>query len=160
MTDLIEVVLDLPAGLKRAFADREVYLSDTETTAEDLQWSSGRIGDFGADNRRHRTHAAPYLRYSQPPRRRDGLTRRYAAFAYGITEIIKDIVTSDKSILLLGRPGVGKTTLLREAARVRGDQSAPSSSTPATRSSATATFPPCHRRAAAHARWNRPCSTR
>ena len=122
VTDLIEVVLTW-AGCPKRFADREVYLSDTETTAEDLQMVIGRIGDFGADNRAgiERTlHRISAIRN----RRGDviGLTCRVGRAVYGTIEIIKDIVTSDKSILLLGRPGVGKTTLLREAARVRGDQ--------------------------------------
>ncbi|NLE50486.1 MAG: AAA domain-containing protein [Chloroflexi bacterium] len=123
VSDLIEVVLDLGRLPEARFADREVYLSDTETTAEDLQMVIGRIGDFGADNRAgiERTlHRISAIRN----RRGDviGLTCRVGRAVYGTIEIIKDIVTSDKSILLLGRPGVGKTTLLREAARVRGDQ--------------------------------------
>jgi len=123
VSDLIEVVLDLGRLPEARFADREVYLSDTETTAEDLKMVIGRIGDFGADNRAgiERTlHRISAIRN----RRGDviGLTCRVGRAVYGTIEIIKDIVTSDKSILLLGRPGVGKTTLLREAARVRGEQ--------------------------------------
>jgi stage III sporulation protein SpoIIIAA len=80
------------------------------------------VGDFGADNRAgiERTlHRISAIRNRKG--RIIGLTCRVGRAVYGTIEIIKDIVLSDKSILLLGRPGVGKTTLLREAARVRGE---------------------------------------
>jgi nucleoside-triphosphatase THEP1 len=41
---------------------------------------------------------------------------------YGTIGIIEDLVESSQSVLLLGRPGVGKTTLLREAARVLAEK--------------------------------------
>jgi stage III sporulation protein SpoIIIAA len=121
--DLIEVVMDLGRLPEARFTNGESYLSDTEVTLEDLQAVITQIGNFGADNRAgiERTlHRISAIRN----RRGDviGLTCRVGRAVYGTIEIIKDIVTSDKSILLLGRPGVGKTTLLREAARVRGDQ--------------------------------------
>ncbi|HXF61254.1 MAG TPA: AAA family ATPase, partial [Caldilineaceae bacterium] len=121
--DLIEVVMDLGRLPEARFTNGELYLSDREVTLEDLQSVIGQIGSFGADNRAgiERTlHRISAIRN----RRGDviGLTCRVGRAVYGTIEIIKDIVTSDKSILLLGRPGVGKTTLLREAARVRGDQ--------------------------------------
>jgi stage III sporulation protein SpoIIIAA len=121
--DLIEVVLDLGRLPEARFSTGEAYLSETEITLEDLQQAIAKVGDFGADNRAgiERTlHRISAIRN----RRGDiiGLTCRVGRAIYGTIDIIKDIVTSDKSILLLGRPGVGKTTLLREAARVRGDQ--------------------------------------
>jgi stage III sporulation protein SpoIIIAA len=123
LADLIEVVLDLGRLPEARFSNGEAYLSDTEITSEDLQQAIAKVGDFGADNRAgiERTlHRISAIRN----RRGDiiGLTCRVGRAIYGTIDIIKDIVTSDKSILLLGRPGVGKTTLLREAARVRGDQ--------------------------------------
>jgi stage III sporulation protein SpoIIIAA len=123
LADLIEVILDLGRLPEARFSNGEVYLSDTEITDEDLQQAIAKVGDFGADNRAgiERTlHRISAIRN----RRGDiiGLTCRVGRAVYGTIDIIKDIVTSDKSILLLGRPGVGKTTLLREAARVRGDQ--------------------------------------
>ena len=51
-----------------------------------------------------------------------GLTLRVGRAVYGTMEIIRDVVESGRSILLLGRPGVGKTTLLREVARVLADE--------------------------------------
>lgn len=123
LSDLIEVVMDLGRLPEARFSNGELYLSDLEVTAEDLQSVISQIGSFGADNRAgiERTlHRISAIRN----RRGDviGLTCRVGRAVYGTIEIIKDIVTSDKSILLLGRPGVGKTTLLREAARVRGEQ--------------------------------------
>lgn len=123
LADLIEVVLDLGRLPEARFSTGEAYLSETEITTEDLQQAIARVGDFGADNRAgiERTlHRISAIRN----RRGEiiGLTCRVGRAIYGTIDIIKDIVTSDKSILLLGRPGVGKTTLLREAARVRGDQ--------------------------------------
>src|SRR3954469_23535799 len=123
LADLIEVILDLGRLPEARFSNGEAYLSDTEITTEDLQQAIAKVGDFGADNRAgiERTlHRISAIRN----RRGEiiGLTCRVGRAVYGTIDIIKDIVTSDKSILLLGRPGVGKTTLLREAARVRGDQ--------------------------------------
>jgi stage III sporulation protein SpoIIIAA len=121
--ELIEVVMDLGRLPEARFTSGETYLSKTEVTHEDLQMAIDRVGDFGADNRAgiERTlHRISAIRN----RRGDiiGLTCRVGRAVFGTIDIIKDIVTSDASILLLGRPGVGKTTLLREAARVRGDQ--------------------------------------
>ena len=123
LADLIEVILDLGRLPEARFSSGETYLSETEITSEDLQQAIAKVGDFGADNRAgiERTlHRISAIRNRQGDI--IGLTCRVGRAVYGTIEIIKDIVTSDKSILLLGRPGVGKTTLLREAARVRGDQ--------------------------------------
>ena len=121
-SDLIEVVMDLGRLPEARYSNREVYLSDTEITAEDLEMVIARVGDFGADNRAgiERTlHRISAIRNRRG--RIIGLTCRVGRAVYGTIEIIKDIVMSDNSILLLGRPGVGKTTVLREAARVRGE---------------------------------------
>jgi stage III sporulation protein SpoIIIAA len=121
--ELIEVILDLGRLPEARFTWGEQYLGNDETTAEDLQTTIDRVGNFGSDNRAgiERTlHRISAIRNRKG--KVIGLTCRVGRAVYGTIEIIKDIVTSDKSILLLGRPGVGKTTLLREAARVRGDQ--------------------------------------
>jgi len=121
--ELIEVVMDLGRLPEARFTDGEVFLSSEEITADDVRDVIEKIGDFGADNRAgiectlHRISAI---------RNRKGvvigLTCRVGRAVYGVIDIIQDIVLSDKSILLLGRPGVGKTTLLREAARVLSEK--------------------------------------
>jgi len=121
-SDLIEVVLDLGRLPEARFTQGELYLSDSEVTSDDLETVIANIGDFGTDNRAgiERTlHRISAIRNRKG--KIIGLTCRVGRAVYGTIEIIKDIVMSDKSILLLGRPGVGKTTILREAARVRGD---------------------------------------
>lgn len=117
--DLLEVVMDLGRVPEARFVDREVALSTEEVTREDLDFVISRIGEFDADNRAgiERTlHRISAIRN----RRGDivGLTCRVGRAIYGTIDIIEDIITSGRSILLLGRPGVGKTTMLREAARV------------------------------------------
>ena len=120
--ELIEVIMDLGRLPEARFTVGELYLSDSEITADDLQSVIDQIGDFGSDNRAgiERTlHRISAIRNRKG--KIIGLTCRVGRAVFGTIEIIKDIVMSDKSILLLGRPGVGKTTILREAARVRGE---------------------------------------
>lgn len=122
-SELIEVIMDLGRLPEARFSQGEMYLSETEVTIDDLQMVIDQIGDFGSDNRAgiERTlHRISAIRNRKG--KIIGLTCRVGRAVYGTIDIIKDIVMSDKSILLLGRPGVGKTTLLREAARVRGDE--------------------------------------
>jgi stage III sporulation protein SpoIIIAA len=117
--NLLEVILDLGRLPTARFVDREVVLSATDVPREDIDFVVERIGDFDADNRAglERTlHRIAAIR-----NRRGhivGLTCRVGRAVYGTTDIIKDLIESDKSLLLLGRPGVGKTTMLREAARL------------------------------------------
>ncbi len=121
-SELLEVVMDLGRLPEARFTNTEMYLGDQDISTDDIRRVTERIGDFGDDNRAgiertlHRISAI---------RNRTGevigLTCRVGRAVYGTIEIIKDIVMSNKSILLLGRPGVGKTTILREAARVRGE---------------------------------------
>ncbi len=121
-SNLLEIVMDLGRLPEARFSDGEMVLSKHEITLADLQMVVEHVGDFGQDNRAgiERTlHRISAIRN----RKGDviGLTCRVGRAVYGAIEIIKDIVTQDKSILLLGRPGVGKTTLLREAARLRSE---------------------------------------
>ena len=121
-SDLLEIVMDLGRLPEARFTAGEMVLSTDEVTPVDLQMVVDRVGDFGKDNRAgiERTlHRISAIRN----RKGDviGLTCRVGRAVYGAIEIIKDIVADDKSILLLGRPGVGKTTLLREAARLRSE---------------------------------------
>lgn len=120
--ELIEIVLDLGRLPEARFTVGEMVLSKEEVTFDDLRMVVERVGDFGEDNRAgiERTlHRISAIRNRKGEV--IGLTCRVGRAVYGAIEIIKDIVASDHSILLLGRPGVGKTTLLREAARLRGE---------------------------------------
>jgi stage III sporulation protein SpoIIIAA len=120
---LVEIVLDLGRPPEARFADRGVELALEPVSREDIAYVVERAGDFGRDNRAgiERTlHRISALRN----RRGDviGLTCRIGRAVYGTVDILRDVIEDGKSILLLGRPGVGKTTLLREAARVLADE--------------------------------------
>ncbi len=120
---LLEVVLDLGRKPEARYVDGEVTLSQQEVTQVNVDHVVRLIGDFDADNRAglertlHRISAIRNRRGSIV-----GLTCRVGRAVYGTIDIINDIITSGKSILLLGKPGVGKTTMLREAARVLADK--------------------------------------
>lgn len=120
--DLLEVVMDLGRLPEARYPGREVVLSREEVTEADLQWVIARIGDFGDDNRAgiERTlHRISCIRNRRG--KVIGLTCRVGRAVYGTIRVIEDLVLSGKNILLLGRPGVGKTTMLREVARVLAD---------------------------------------
>ena len=119
---LIEVVLDLGRPPEARFLNREVILDQREVTEEDIEYVTSRIGSFGDDNRAgiERTlHRISAIRNRKG--RVVGLTCRVGRAVFGTIKIIEDLVETGKSILLLGRPGVGKTTMLREVARVLAD---------------------------------------
>jgi stage III sporulation protein SpoIIIAA len=117
--NLLEVILDLGRLPTARFVDREVVLVQTEVAHEDIDYVVERIGEFDADNRAGLERTLH--RISAIRNRRGyivGLTCRVGRAVYGTTDIIKDLIESGKSLLILGRPGVGKTTMLREAARI------------------------------------------
>ncbi|RPI33182.1 MAG: AAA family ATPase, partial [Chloroflexota bacterium] len=117
--NLLEVIMDLGRVPTARFVDRELNLTSVEVTHMDIEYVVDRIGEFDADNRAglERTlHRIAAIR-----NRRGhivGLTCRVGRAVYGTTDILNDLIVSGKSLLLLGRPGVGKTTILREAARI------------------------------------------
>jgi stage III sporulation protein SpoIIIAA len=117
--DLVEVILDLGRLPTARFAAEEVELSNVEVTKNDIKYVVSRIGKFDGDNR---AGLARTLHRIAAIRNRMGkivgLTCRVGRAVYGTTDIVKDLIESGKSLLILGRPGVGKTTMLREAARI------------------------------------------
>ncbi|HLN14781.1 MAG TPA: hypothetical protein VK587_16415, partial [bacterium] len=115
---LLEVVLDLGREPEARFSGRVVRLSDRFVTREDMLHVTSRVGTFGKDNRAgiERTlHRISAIRN----RAGDviGLTLRVGRAVFGTVDIVRDVIEAGQSVLLLGRPGVGKTTLLRESAR-------------------------------------------
>src|SRR5688572_11724912 len=120
---LIEVVMDLGRRPEARFPDAEVMLLDREITDADIGYVVEHIGSFGDDNRAgiERTlHRISAIRNRSG--KIVGLTARIGRAVFGTIEIIEDLVESGKSVLIMGRPGIGKTTMLREAARVLADQ--------------------------------------
>ena len=121
-SELLEVVLDLERPPEARFPQREVILNPQEVSEQDIDYVVSRIGSFGDDNRAgiERTlHRISAIRNRKG--RIVGLTRRVGRAVFGTIKIIEDLIQSGKSVLLLGRPGVGKTTMLREVARVLAD---------------------------------------
>ncbi len=120
--DMIEVVLDLGRRPEARFPDSEVTLLEREIDENDIAHVVEHIGTFGDDNRAgiERTlHRISAIRNRNG--KIVGLTCRIGRAVYGTIEIIDDFVETGKSILIMGRPGIGKTTMLREAARVLAD---------------------------------------
>jgi len=121
--DLLEIVMDLGREPEARFPLRVVQLADLAVRAEDIAYVVDRVGQFGKDNRAgiERTlHRISAIRNRQG--NIVGLTCRIGRAVYGTIDIIRDVVEGGRSILMLGRPGVGKTTKLREVARILSDE--------------------------------------
>jgi stage III sporulation protein SpoIIIAA len=117
--NLVEIILDLGRVPTARFFNHEIVLSEVEVTHADIDYVVKRIGEFDADNRAglERTlHRIAALRNKRG--HIVGLTCRLGRAVYGTTDIIQDLIEGGKSLLILGRPGIGKTTILREAARI------------------------------------------
>jgi len=119
ISELLEVVLDLGRPPEARFPQREVVISPKEVDEEDIDYIVARISSFGDDNRAgiaRTLHRISAIRNRKG--RIIGLTCRVGRAVFGTMKVIEDLIQTGKSVLLLGRPGVGKTTMLREVARV------------------------------------------
>ncbi len=120
---LIEVVLDLGRRPEARFPNQAEYLSEVPVTQEQIDDCIVRVGIFGGDNRagiEQTLHRISAIRNRTG--KIIGLTCRVGRAVFGTIGMIRDLVETGKSILMLGRPGVGKTTALREIARVLADE--------------------------------------
>jgi stage III sporulation protein SpoIIIAA len=121
--DLLEIILDLGRLPEARYRGVERFLSDREVSQEDIDYVVGRIGNFGEDNRAgipRTLHRISAIRNRAG--KVIGLTCRVGRAVFGTIVILRDLIESGKSVLLLGKPGVGKTTMLRETARVLAEE--------------------------------------
>jgi stage III sporulation protein SpoIIIAA len=122
VSELVEVVMDLGRPPEARFFNREMVVLSQDINELDLEYVVSRISSFGEDNRAgiertlHRISAIRNRKGTIV-----GLTCRVGRAVFGTIKIIQDLVESGKSVLIMGRPGVGKTTMLREVARVLAD---------------------------------------
>ncbi len=122
LDQLLEVVLDLGREPEARFLEESARLGSAEVSEADIRYTIDRIGRFGEDNRAgiERTlHRISAIRNRSG--KVIGLTLRVGRAVYGTIRVVEDLIMSGKSVLLLGKPGVGKTTMLREVARVLAD---------------------------------------
>jgi stage III sporulation protein SpoIIIAA len=121
--ELLEIVLDLGRPPEARFPGRVLYLTERLVGHDDIEYVTTRVGEFGKDNRAgiERTlHRISAIRNRSG--RVVGLTCRIGRAVFGTIDIMRDVVETGKSILMLGKPGVGKTTKCREVARVLSEE--------------------------------------
>ena len=120
---LIEIVLDLGRRPEARFVHGSEYLSQKIISWQDIDSMTKRISKFSNENRAgiDRTlHRISCIRNRQFLI--NGFTCRVGRAVFGTISVVRDLLESEKSILILGKPGVGKTTIIREIARVLADE--------------------------------------
>ena len=123
LQDLLEVVIDIGRYPEARYITETVYINNEKININDITYITNQIENFSDDNRAgiektlHRISAI-----KNRNNKIIGLTLRVGRAIYGTIKIIEDFIHSGKSILLIGKPGVGKTTMLREIARVLADE--------------------------------------
>jgi stage III sporulation protein SpoIIIAA len=120
---LIEIVLDLGRRPEARFVSGPEYLSQKIISWQDIDYLTKRVSKFSNENRAgiERTlHRISCIRNRQFLI--NGLTCRVGRAVFGTISVVRDLLESKKSILILGKPGVGKTTIIREIARVLADE--------------------------------------
>lgn len=120
---LIEIVLDLGRRPEARFLSGPEYLSQKIISWQDIDYTTKRISKFSNENRAgiERTlHRISCIRNRQFLI--NGLTCRVGRAIFGTISVVRDLLESEQSILILGKPGVGKTTIIREIARVLADE--------------------------------------
>lgn len=121
--NLIEIVLDLGRRPEARFVTGNEYLSQKVISWQDIDYMIKQISKFNNENRAgiERTlHRISCIRNRQFLI--NGLTCRVGRAVFGTISVVRDLLESEKSILILGKPGVGKTTIIREIARVLADE--------------------------------------
>ena len=130
MNQLRDIVLDVgrrPIGYTVSAA--RILLSDSEereVTRADIEFVTSKIGGFGSDNRAAmdgKLHRISAIR-DRDGKQVTGLTMRYGRYVQGTADMILDVLATDKSILILGEPGSGKTTIVREVTRILAEKKA------------------------------------
>ena len=124
MEDVIEIVLDIGRTPEIRHSDGKIeYIGEDTVNSEDIEYITSRIQEFTSDNRSGipgTLHRISAIRNRQG--KVIGLTCRIGRVVTGTIACIKDFCMMNKSILFLGRPGVGKTTKLREISRLVADE--------------------------------------
>ena len=120
---LLEIIMDLGRRPEARFTTGPEYLSQKIISWQDIDYTTKRISEFSNENRAgfERTlHRISCIRNRQYLI--NGLTCRIGRAIFGSISLIRDLLRSGESILILGKPGIGKTTIIREISRLLSDQ--------------------------------------